>query len=122
MYSKTHAEVQEDFRRYGYTLYSGALDYREATLLRTAPRPAEDVKMLRDIASFIHGAGVGLEWVDGAGCTAIHQALLESDTSSAKYLLELGAADPIGSNPAASYKPCRSDVTTLAAEKGLSLK
>lgn len=122
LYSKTEAEIREDFRRYGYTLYSGVVGYREATLPRNAPRPAEDVKFLRDVASFVHRAGVGLEWVDGAGCTAIHQALIESDASSAKYLMELGAGDQVGANPAASYKPCRLDVASLAAEKGLSLK
>lgn len=122
LYSKTEAEIREDFRRYGYTLYSGAVGYREASLPHNAPRSADEVQFLRDVASFVHRAGVGLDWVDGAGCTAIHQALIESDASSAKYLLELGAGEQVGPNPAASYKLCRLDVAGLAAEKGLSLK
>lgn len=121
LYSKTQVEVQADFRRYGYTLYSGVLGYREAAQPQNAPRPVEEITMLRDFASFAHRAGVGLNWVDGAGCTAVHQALMESDASSAKYLLELGAGDSMAPNPAASYEPCRLDVSSLAAKKGLPL-
>lgn len=121
LYSKTPTQVQEDFRRYGYTLYSGVIGYRDVTIPRNTPRPAAEVRMIRDIASFVYRSGVGIDWVDQAGCSAIHQALIESDLSSVRYLQELGGKISTSSNPTASYRLCRLDTATLAAEKGLSL-
>jgi hypothetical protein len=122
LFSKTDVDIREDFHRYGFTLYSGVVGYRDVRLSPSDARSSEEIYFLREVASHVLRAGVGLDWVDGAGCTAIHQALIEGDIPSAKFLIHLGGGGQILGIPDASFKLCRLDVDSLAATKGLSLK
>lgn len=119
--SKSESEIQKDFRSYGYTLYSGAIGYRDSKLPRGVNRSVEEAGFLRDVTSFAHRSGVGLDWMDPVGCKAIHQALIEEDIASAKFLLTLNAGESTDPSAAAGYKLCKLDLRKLAELKGLSL-
>jgi hypothetical protein len=118
------ADLQSDFRRMGFTLYSGGLGSRDINVDPHQPLSSREEKIVEEFTAIAFQAGVrlGQPWVDPGGCSSVHQALIERNASAARFLLRLENLDNFPGNPAATSPSCRQDATTLAEASGLTLR
>jgi hypothetical protein len=123
LFAKDAQQVKTDFKRLKLTLYSGAIGYRDAFSKVSDVRPLLEQLRVQEIAQFFMRSGIDTSsaWVDEAGCSAVHQALILRDSDGAQKLVTLGHVDPGLINETSRASDCRISVAELAARAHISL-
>jgi hypothetical protein len=119
--SRDPEQVRLEFRDWHSTLYS-ALGYRSIYLHQLEDRPQAQVRLLKEMTTYLYNAGIGLDvtWSDPRGCTAVQEALLMRDSESVRFLLTLGKVDLESPNPQAKNPQCQMSIKDLATHVGLT--
>lgn len=116
---RSAAELRQPFTDLPGTLYTATVGFR-----KDRPLTEEERKRAKELAVTFYRAGVpvGAELEGPAGCSAVHQAVIQGDAWAANFLLSLGSLRNIPGNPKASFPGCDEDVITFARLRGVALK
>ncbi len=109
--------IRKDFSRATLGAVVSGFSYHSQELTLEQRRKAKELAELM----LSKGVGIGIEFVDAGGCTALQGAIIANDEYVARTLLELGGEASTVANPNAELKPCRLDAYALAKEKRFSL-
>lgn len=124
LFSKRPRQIRREFAYLHNTLYTGSMIYIDSPPSRYYDS-RQWRKAIREFTVFFYHSGVGLgtNWVDQDGCTAIHDALIARDAYSAEYLVKLGNVNGDLRNPQATdiEHYCRLSIRALARTEGIRL-
>lgn len=116
---RSPTQLREQFLLLPATLYSGTLGLRKYS----EPLTEQQWKRAKELAAIFYRAGIpiGSKLVGPAGCSAVHQAVLEGDVRAANFLLALGKLRDVAGDPKATFPGCNEDVITFANSRGMAL-
>jgi len=117
-------EIDRDLKRWGMTVYRltfGHVDVNETDAHKLEQGP--DAVLASEIAKLLYLKGLRASVpIAPHGCSAVHDALIDRNISTAKYFLKLEGKTDVAANPEAQIKKCRLSAEGLAQTYGFTLR